>query len=482
MRRPHGLRGRLVLAVLALTAACLVAFSLVGVVLLQRSLLDDIDGRLRELARPVAMGPPPDTPEQVPGPRAPTDYRIVALDEAGDVLWSTGQGQGDTGDPDLGGVDGADVGGDPFTLDDVAGGSDWRAIAMRTTDGETIVVARSLASIDDTLTRLLLIECVMGVLLLAALGAGAVAIVRIQLRPLERIERTAEAIAAGALDERITDPDPRTETGRLAASINTMLAELARALDERSRSEARMRRFVADASHELRTPLASIRGFAELHRQSRSAGAPPDGGGVDRWMERIESEASRMGRLVDDLLFLARFDEEPDLRADDVELAGITREAVADARARAPHTVLELDAPSAIRLVGDELRLRQVLVNLIGNSLVHTPPGTPVRVSVRRSGIRAPEPGAVVSGRLPAGTRTVAVLTVRDEGPGIPAGAAAHAFDRFYRVDAARSRAAGGAGLGLAISAVIVTAHEGRVELVSREGRGTSVTVLLPLE
>ncbi|TDQ52897.1 sensor histidine kinase [Actinorugispora endophytica] len=481
--RPRTLRGRLVAVVLCLTAVCLVAFSVTGAVLLRGSLLGDLDSRLLELARPIAMGPPPDAPVHGPdpGPMTPTDYRVLALDADGGVEWSTGR-DGEGG-PDTSGADPAALAAnEPFTLPDASDGADWRAVAVRASDGGVVLVARSLAEIDYTLTRLAAIEAAIGTALLLVLGAGAVSAVRFQLRPLDRIGRTAEAIAGGALDARVSDPDPRTETGRLAISLNTMLAELAKAMDERARSEEQMRQFVADASHELRTPLASVRGFAELHRQSRERGTPAPPESVDRWMERIECEAARMGLLVEDLLMLARFDVEPELESCDVDLARLARDAAADARARAPLTPVEVAADDSVRIVGDERRLRQVLANLIGNSLVHTPEGTPVRVVVERTTDVGPRPGAAVSGALPDGVRAAVSVTVHDEGPGVGRAQVARVFDRFYRVDPGRSRDKGGSGLGLAISAAIVAAHQGRIEMASLPGRGTDVTVLLPLE
>ncbi|MFC3995368.1 sensor histidine kinase [Nocardiopsis sediminis] len=486
---PRGLRGRLVLTVLCLTAACLTAFGVTGVALLERSLMADVDHRLGGLARATAAGPAPGDLPDIPisPPPLPTDLRVLEISPAGRVAWSVGQTTDDADRPDISGLSAAELAGragTPFTLPGTDGGADWRVLTVRASDGSTRMVADSLAETERTLNRLIAIEAGIGAVLLVVLGVGAVTIVRLQLRPLTRIEGTAQAIAAGRLDERVPYDDPGTETGRLGRALNTMLGTLADSLSERARTAEQMRRFVADASHELRTPLSSIRGFAELYRQSRDQGRVQGGPEIDHWMERIESEAGRMGGLVDDLLVLARFDERPPLEPDDVDLAALARDAVGDARARAPGAPISLDAPEPVRVVGDERRLRQVLVNLIGNALTHTPEGTPVRVEVGHGTVPAPlAEGAVGVGALPAGVASTAVVRVRDDGPGIAPDDAPHVFDRFYRPGGDRSRDRGGAGLGLAIVAAIVTAHDGRVVLGGADAgnQGTTFTVVLPL-
>jgi two-component system OmpR family sensor kinase len=220
-----------------------------------------------------------------------------------------------------------------------------------------------------------------------------------------------------------------------------------------------MRRFVADASHELRTPLTSIRGFAELYRQG-AVQSPED---VARILRRVEDEAARMGLLVDDLLLLARLDQQRPLEQRPVDLLALATDAVQDARAVDP------GRPVAVQVVGsppgpvtgDEARLRQVVGNLVTNALNHTPPGTPVLVSV------GGEPGW-------------AVLAVTDRGPGLAPEDADRVFERFYRADASRTRAAGGTGLGLSIVAALVAAHGGRVDVESAPGRGATFRVRLP--
>src|SRR3954451_10865500 len=227
-----------------------------------------------------------------------------------------------------------------------------------------------------------------------------------------------------------------------------------------------MRQFVADASHELRTPLTSIRGFAELFRQ----GAVADEAELARVMRRIEDEGARMGVLVDDLLLLARLDQHRPLERQPVDLGRLAADAVEDVRMVAPGRPIELHVADARPpvVVGDDLRLRQVLGNLLGNALTHTPDGTPIRVRVdTRAG--------------DGGDDGWAVLEVTDEGPGLPDEHAARVFERFYRVDAARTRAEGGSGLGLSIVAGLAAAHGGRVELDTAAGEGATFRVLLPL-
>jgi two-component system, OmpR family, sensor kinase len=292
------------------------------------------------------------------------------------------------------------------------------------------------------------------------------------------MEQTAEAIAAGDLTRRVPDRDPRTEVGRLAAALNSMLAQIeaafrARAASETTarRSEERMRRFVADASHELRTPLTTIRGFAELYRQ----GASRKPGELDRLMRRIEDQAARMGLLVEDLLLLARLDQQRPLDRRPVDLLALAAEAVNDARAVAPDRRIELELDGAgdgagggpLVVLGDEDRLRQVIANLMSNALTHTPAGSPIEL---RAGTRRGDG---------AGNAAIEVV---DHGRGLTRQQAERVFERFYRADPARSHAAGGTGLGLSIVAALVAAHGGTVEVSSVPGQGASFRVLLPLD
>ncbi len=322
------------------------------------------------------------------------------------------------------------------------------------------IVAVPFTEIDDTLSHLLVIEglVIAGVLLALALAASW--LVRLGLRPLDRIGATARAIAAGDLSHRVDRAEPRTEVGRLGLALNAMLARLEEAFAERRASEERLRRFLADASHELRTPLSSIRGYAELFR----IGAAREGADVEKAMSRIEDESARMGVLVEDLLALARLDEVRDAHREPVDLADLASDAVDDARAVAPEREIELRADTASDAVvdGDPDQLRQVLANLMRNALVHTPAGTPIEVCVATAGAEA-------------------TLAVRDHGPGLPTDKPSELFDRFWRADPGRGRGRAGAGLGLAIVEGIVHAHGGRVQAADADGGGARFTVVLPL-
>jgi len=355
---------------------------------------------------------------------------------------------------------------DPFTVGATSGATRWRAIGALTTSGDVLVVAVPLDEVQRTVARLTRIELVVGLLVLAALGLGAFAVVRKSLEPLVEVERAAELVAAGDLTQRVPEGDPATEVGSLSRSFNSMVAQVESAFREREASEAearqseeRMRRFVGDASHELRTPLTSIRGFAELYRQ----GALPSPADVDRAMSRVESEAARMGLLVEDLLLLARLDQQRPLERRPVDLLEISTDAVHDARAVDPDRTISLEVvasgPPPV-VAGDAARLRQVVGNLVSNALTHTE--------------------ASVTVRLASGTGR-AVLEVADNGPGIPAEDRAKVFERFYRADTSRTRASGGSGLGLSIVAALVAAHGGTVEVDETPGGGATFRVTLPL-
>lgn len=346
-----------------------------------------------------------------------------------------------------------------FTSD----GTHYRAHAVPTPTltSQTTVVAVPFTEGDATLDQLLLIEGLVIAAVLAALGAAAWWIVRLGLRPLDRIGATAGAIAAGDLSRRVQPAEPRTEVGRLGLSLNAMLGRLEQAFAERRASEERLRRFLADASHELRTPLASIRGYAELFR----IGAAAEPADLEKAMSRIEHESARMGVLVEDLLVLARLDEVRERHREPVDLTVLAGDAVADARVVAPERTIELSETDPARPVivdGDPSQLRQVLANLMRNALVHTPAGTAIDVSVMRSDGQA-------------------TLVVRDHGRGLPAGEPDELFERFWRADPARGRGRAGAGLGLAIVARIVETHGGRAEAADADGGGARFTVTLPL-
>jgi two-component system OmpR family sensor kinase len=451
-----------------------------SVVLLRASMITRMDAQLRELVhrmdgRPGDLSPSPDDLQRQ-SDGLPTDFAVLMLDGNGTPELSTPV---TAGGPVLPVINSATVGRydkRPFMVDDKRGGAGWLVLVSKQTmpEGSRIIVAaQSTETTEVTVTRLIWIEAGVGVAVLLALGVVGFLLVRLGLRPLTQIEKTAEDIAGGHLDLRVAS-DARTEVGRLGGALNTMVGRLSAALRQRERSEARLRVFVADASHELRTPLTSIRGFAELSRR----GGAPDRADVDRLMGRIEDEAIRLGRLVDDMLLLARLDHERALDLAELDIRTLVEDAVHDARVRDPERPLNLEtAGKPIRVTVDEHRMRQVITNLVGNAMAHTPPGTPVHVRV---GMPAGRPGAPVAAAGSPDSRGRVVLEVIDEGPGVPLEAAPNIFDRFYRVDKARSRTRGGTGLGLAITAAILEAHGGRVELRTAPGEGARFTVLIP--
>ncbi|MBE0010515.1 sensor histidine kinase [Arthrobacter sp. AET 35A] len=350
----------------------------------------------------------------------------------------------------------------------VSGSPGWRVVLFALRNGQgSVAVASSLSTVNRSLEEAGQIIFAVGLgATMVASGIAFIAVTR-QFRPLGRVERTAAAIAAGDLSRRVEVERPATEVGRLSRSLNAMLAHIEAAFSARTESERKMRRFVADASHELRTPLVTIRGFSELYRH----GALQNDDDVRAAMGRIESEAKRMGELVEDLLTLARIDEQRPLESEPLDLVILGNDAALDARAIAPDreiTVIGLDGGPArpAPTVGDEARLRQVVANLMTNALRYTPDGTPIEIAV---GV-AP----VIHGRMDS------VIEVRDHGPGISEEDAARVFERFYRADSSRYRETGGTGLGLAIVAALVAQHDGSVRLEETEGGGATLSIRLP--
>jgi two-component system OmpR family sensor kinase len=363
------------------------------------------------------------------------------------------------------------------TVSSWSGGDQYRVIAQprlcRSLTAQqpcVLVVGVDLGSISHTIGTLTVIDLAVSGAVIVILAGVGIALVRASLRPLAEIERTAGAIAAGELSRRVTSQDPRTEVGSLARSLNMMLSQIEHAFRARSASEAtaresaeRMRRFVADASHELRTPLSVIRGFAEYYRQRGGL----DGSELDRMIRRIEDEAARMGLLVEDLLLLARLDQQRPLQQRPVDLLALAADAVQDARVLAPGRDIQLNvaAGGAFIVLGDEARLRQVIGNLMSNALTHTPDGTPVELALRTG----------------SGTGSRVLLEVADRGPGLSAEQAERVFERFYRSDAARGRTTGGTGLGLAIVAALTAAHGGSAAVRTTPGGGATFVISLPL-
>jgi two-component system, OmpR family, sensor kinase len=401
----------------------------------------------------------------------------------------------------------------------VTGTDNWRVITKEVlftgvgplgqeTQRDTLIVGVDLGDINGTIGQLTYIDLVVSAIVVVALAMAGIGIVRSSMRPLQEIEVTAAAIAAGDLSRRVPEGDPRTEVGRLGRALNTMLTQIESAFHARERSETaargseeRMRQFVADASHELRTPLTAIRGYAEYYRQRGGldngshtpdepdrepgrepahqpalAGTPGESGplttpDMDRIMERVEQESTRMGGLVEDMLVLARLDEQRPIEHRPVDLLSLAADAVQDARIVAPGRAIDLTVGTgaAFLVLGDEARLRQVISNLMTNALTHTPAGTPVTVRIL-AGYQGSDPA------VPA-----VILEVADQGPGLTREQAERVFERFYRADQARRRRTGGTGLGLAIVSALVAAHGGTVGVNTAPGQGATFWFTLPL-
>ncbi|AEH11439.1 MULTISPECIES: sensor histidine kinase [Protofrankia] len=365
-----------------------------------------------------------------------------------------------------------------WTVPAQGGGSRFRVLAERFDNADVLVVAVPFTEMDATLDNVTRIEIVASSVMLAALAMSAYVIIRLGLRPLIRIEQTADLIARGDLTKRVADADPRTEVGRLGLTFNAMLTRIEAAFQAREASERRLRRFVGDASHELRTPLTSIRGYAEMFHRG-AANRPEDLATV---MRRIEEESARMSVLVDDLLLLARLDQRPVLERQPVDVSAMVRDVVTDARAVNPNRTIEDEAPPILEVAGDEGRLRQAVGNLVRNAVVHTPPGTAISVVAAPGGAGAagPDPAAHRGVGPAEDSRTgEVVISVIDHGDGVPEDAVPHLFERFYRADTGRSRDGGGTGLGLSIVAAVAAAHGGRVEYRPTPGGGATFQLIL---
>jgi two-component system OmpR family sensor kinase len=467
----RSLRGRLLIGVMSLMVIGLLIFGVTTYQELSSSLLGRIDNQLQAQSTRIAAviflggqprqrGPSPIQVYQFP---SGTVAELVAPD--GTVIINKPFDFGSSSasaSPNLP-KSLPDVGLDhptaPFTV-----GSIGAATQYRITDwpedsfgGNFVVLAIPLTEVQATLDQLLLLEVLIGLALVGATAIVALLVIRIGLRPLELMGGVAADIAAGDLSRRVEPATTKTEIGRLGLALNGMLTQIEAAFAERTASEQRLRRFVADASHELRTPLTSIRGYAEILRRGKSM-APKDS---DLARRRIEEESIRMTGLVDDMLTLARLDAGRPMDSQPIDLGTIVLDAVADARVVAPHRQITLSAPRTMIVPGDEMRLRQVVSNLMRNALVHTPPTSPVEVVLTSDDASAR-------------------IRIIDHGPGLPADARQRIFEPFYRADTNRSRDTGGVGLGLSIVRAIVAAHGGLVRVVGTDGGGATFEVELP--
>lgn len=474
------LRLQLVAVVLVLVSVALVVSGFFSTSLLRSYLTDRIDEQLSATAQlrigvleneiAVPQNPRP----QPPGNAGPAllnafYFKLVDAQGNGDEELRSPEGATVSGPklPTLDSATVASLGTSPFEVQSVDGESSWRMLVRSIDDGRAVVVGSELGEVDSVVGRMRNITIGIDLAVLLLLSIVGYMLIRSRLKSLERMEETAGRIAEGKLDQRLAQESQRSEVGRLATAFNKMLARIetsfaAQALSEASAkaSEARMRRFVADASHELMTPLTSIRGFAEVHRQGTAAGEIPP---ATHLMGRIEDEAQRMQSLVEDLLLLAHLDENRPLRNERVIVELILGEIVRDASVNVTsHSVeLRIVGDSPIVVMGDAMRLKQVFLNLMNNVFRHTPAGTSLVIAVEK-----------VSDGV--------TIDFTDNGPGMDENDARFVFERFFRADPSRSRVSGGSGLGLSIVKDIIETHCGSIELVTSPGKGASFRMLLP--
>jgi signal transduction histidine kinase len=469
------LRTRVMAAAAILVAVTSLVTGFLGTALLRSYLYNRADAQLRDFsAVATRVLEQSHLPVRQSGQEQtlPTQFLVEVVSADGQVQPAETT-LGDAGAPRLSAAQLRDEG-SPFTaLAAGSPGQSWRVLVKPLSGGRRAIIAFSLNDLSSTVTRLEIADALAGAVAIAVLAAIGLPLVRASLAPLGRIEATAAAIAAGDLSRRIDHPSRDTEVGRLADALDAMLGRIeaayraraegeARALQSEDRalqSEDRMRQFVADASHELRTPLTSVRGLAEFGLQQGLAASPE---ALLALMALIQDEASRMGRLVEDLLLLARFDGDRPLDRRHVDLGSIAAQAVQAARMVNPGRLITLLAGDPVIVYADTERLRQVIDNLIGNAVQHTPPRSAVTVSV-------------------TGTTGSGEIIVADDGPGMTAEQAARVFERFYRTDDARTRARGGTGLGLPIAASLAAAHGGDITVDTEPGQGAAFHVRLPL-
>ena len=348
----------------------------------------------------------------------------------------------------------------PFTISGDDGETDIRAIARSLPSGEgTVVISVALDSVEKTVAGLRGIFILISFIVLISIAIVARSLIKLTLKPLNQIEKTAAAIAEGDLSARLPEVNSRTEVGRLTGSLNTMLSRIEESFTIRTESENKLRRFVADASHELRTPLTAIRGFAELHRQGAVVGEEK----TKELVSRIERESIRMSSLVEDLLLLARLDQSRELTFDPVDINHLVKEAVASAQAAGPGYEITVSSTNdEVFVLGDSMRIHQAIANLLANARTHTPVGTKIAVNISQGDLETK-------------------ISISDNGPGLSEEDQKRVFERFFRADPSRVRVGGeGSGLGLAIVDAVMKAHGGRVEVNSKIGAGATFTIVFP--
>ena len=467
------LRNRLILAAVFLASLAIIASDFAANTALRSYLISQVDsqlfnissGSLERLDR-AGIAPQNEVEESrspfrvlQPIRGVPTSTSLTLLDREGNLI---GQVGGELAGQNFG-VTGLKVSqvekykNKPFTIEGEGGNPDVRALALVLPTGMgSVIAANSLEEVDKTLSQLRYLFFFLGLIAIFLTALVSRWIIAISLRPLDKVEETAEAIAAGDLSARLPAAKPDTEVGRLTTSLNMMLSRIEQSFSVKVESENKLRRFVADASHELRTPLTAIRGFAELHRQGAVSGEEK----TKELISRIEGESIRMSSLVEDLLLLARLDQARELDFEPVDLNTLIVEVVASAKAAGPDHPIELNLPQQeLFVLGDSRRIHQVVANLLANARTHTPLGTKINVTARQ-------------------TLAEVIIEVADNGPGLSKSDQERIFERFFRADPARVRHSGeGSGLGLSIVDAVMKAHGGYVSVKSELDKGATFTL-----
>ena len=474
------LRNRLILATLALATIAIAASDLVATNSLRSLLIAQTDNQLYEVAETTLLrldraGIESEIEAEEdyknnfrplrPLGAVPTTTAVTLLDFEGNMIGQIGGQFATSSDlaefKNLTPQKVVSYQGKPFTIRGVDDQADIRAIARLLPSGVgTVVISVALDSVERTLQGLTGIFFLISLLVLVVIGFVTRSLIKLSLKPLNRIEETAAAIAEGDLSARLPSVNPRTEVGRLTKSLNTMLSRIEKSFEVQTESEDKLRRFVADASHELRTPLTAIRGFAELHRQGAVVGEEK----TRELVSRIEKESIRMSTLVEDLLLLARLDQSRELTFDPVDINYLVNEAIASARAAGPdHEITITSNADEVFVLGDSMRIHQAIANLLANARTHTPAGSKIKVEIFQD-------------------ESSTQISVSDNGPGLSQEDQSRIFERFFRADPARVRASGeGSGLGLAIVDAIMKAHGGSVSVDSTLGLGSTFKIVFPI-